>query len=53
MFHMFLHRIVIDQNVVYVYDHKVIKPLSENVVHEGATRGACVGEFERHHQKLI
>jgi len=28
---MFFHRIIIDQNVIYVYDHKVIKPLSEDV----------------------
>ncbi len=28
MLHMLLHRVVIDQNVVYVYNHKLIKPLS-------------------------
>jgi hypothetical protein len=34
MLHMFLHKIVIDQNVVYVYNHEVVKPLLENVIHE-------------------
>jgi hypothetical protein len=33
MLHMLLHRVVINQNVVYVYDHKIIKPFPENVVH--------------------
>jgi hypothetical protein len=27
MLHMLLHRVVIDQNIVYVYDHIIIKPL--------------------------
>jgi hypothetical protein len=29
---MFFHKVVIDQNIVYVYGHKVIKPLLENVI---------------------
>jgi hypothetical protein len=44
MLHMFFHIVVIDQNVVYVYDHKIIKPLLENVVHECAKCGKCIGE---------
>jgi hypothetical protein len=50
---MLLHKIVIDQNVVYVYDHEVIKPLPEDVIHEGAKCGRCIGESKRHHQKLV
>jgi hypothetical protein len=50
---MLLHGIAINQNVVYVNDHKVIKPLSENVIHEGAKCGGCIGESKRHHQELI
>jgi hypothetical protein len=49
MLHMLLHRVVIDQNVVYVYNHKVIKPLLENVIHESAKCGGCIGESKRHH----
>jgi hypothetical protein len=49
MLHMHFHKVVIDQNVVYVYDHKIIKALPENVVHECAKCGRCIGEFKRHH----
>jgi hypothetical protein len=48
--HMLLHKVVIDQNVVYVYDYKIIKPLLENVIHECAKCGGCIGESKRHHQ---
>jgi hypothetical protein len=41
---MLLHKVVIDQNVIYVHDHKVIKPLSDNVIHEGAKCGGCISE---------
>jgi hypothetical protein len=51
--HMFLHGITIDQNVIYVYDHKVVKPLLEDVIHECAKHGGCIGESKRHHQKLV
>ncbi len=43
MFDMLRHRVAIDQNVIYVYDHKVIKPFSKNVIHEGAKCGGCIG----------
>jgi hypothetical protein len=43
----------INQNVVYVDDHKVIKSLSENVIHEGAKCGGCISEPKRHHQEFI
>jgi hypothetical protein len=46
------HIVAIDQNLVYVYDHKVIEPLSKNVVHECAKCGGCINESKRH-QKLI
>jgi hypothetical protein len=36
LFHMLLHKVVIDQTVVYVYDHEVMKPFPENVIHENA-----------------
>jgi hypothetical protein len=49
VFHMLLHGVAINQNVVYVDDHKVIKPLSENVIHEGAKCGGCICEPKRHH----
>jgi hypothetical protein len=49
MLHMFLHGINIDENVVYVYDHKIIKPLSKDVIHECAKCGGCIGESKRHH----
>jgi len=42
VFRIFLYGVVINQNVVYVNDHKVIKPLSENVIHEGAKCGGCI-----------
>jgi hypothetical protein len=41
VFHMLFHGVAINQNVIYVDDHKVIKPLSENVIHEGAKCGGC------------
>jgi hypothetical protein len=53
MFHMLLHKVVIDQNAFYVYDHKIIKPLSKNVVHECAKCGGCIGESKRHHQEFV
>jgi hypothetical protein len=53
MFHMLFHKVVIDQNVVYVYDHKIIKPLAKNVVHECAKCGECMGECKMHHQELV
>jgi len=53
MLHMLFHRIVVEQNFIYVYDHKVIKPLLENVIHEGAKCGGCIGESKRHHQELV
>jgi hypothetical protein len=53
MLHILFHGVVIDQNVVYVDDHKIIKPLSENVIHEGAKCGRCIRESKRHHQELI
>jgi hypothetical protein len=49
MFYMLFHKVVIDQNVVYVYDHKIIKPPPENVIHECAKCGGCIGESKRHH----
>jgi hypothetical protein len=53
VFHMLLHGIAINQNVVYVDDHKVIKPLSKNVIHEGAKCGECISEPKRQHQELV
>jgi hypothetical protein len=53
MLHMFPHGVVVDQNVIYVYDHKVIKPVPENVIHERAKCGRCIGESEKHHQKFV
>jgi hypothetical protein len=53
MLHMLFHRVAIDQNVIYVYDHKVIKPLLENVIHESAKCGECIGESKRHHQEFV
>jgi hypothetical protein len=46
---MLLQGATIDQNVVYVDDNKVIKSFSENVIHENAKCGECVGEPKRHH----
>jgi hypothetical protein len=43
----------IDQNVVYVDNDKVIKPIPENVIHESAKCGGCVGEPKRHHQEFV
>jgi hypothetical protein len=53
MLHMLLHKITINQNVIYAYDHKIIKPLSKNVIHEGAKCGGCIGESKMHLQKLV
>jgi hypothetical protein len=53
MLHMLLQGATIDQNVVYVNDDKVIKPFSENVIHESAKHGGCVGEPKRHHQEFV
>jgi hypothetical protein len=39
--------------IVYVNDHKVIKPFSENVIHESAKCGGCIGEPKGHHQELV
>jgi hypothetical protein len=50
---MLLHAVAINQNVIYVDDDKVIKPLSENVIHEGAKCGGCIGESKMHHQELV
>jgi hypothetical protein len=50
---MLLHGVAINQNVVYVDDHKVIKPFSENVIHECAKCGGRIGESKRHHQELV
>jgi hypothetical protein len=50
---MLLHRVATDQNVIYVYDNKVIIPLLENVLHESAKCVGCIGESKRHDQKLI
>jgi len=50
---MLLHGIAIDQNVIYVYEHKIIKPLTKNVVHERAKCGERIGESEGHHQEFI
>ncbi len=50
---MFFHKVVINENVVYVNNYKITKPLSKNVVHECAKCDKCIGESKRHHQKLI
>jgi len=50
---MLLQGAIIDQNVVYVDDDKIIKPFSENVIHESAKCGGCVGEPKRHHQEFV
>ncbi len=50
---MLLQGATIDQNVVYVNDYKIIKPFSENIVHEGAKRGGCIGEPKGHHQEFV
>jgi hypothetical protein len=53
MLHTFLHGDVVEQNLIYVYDYKIIKPLLENVVHDYAKHGECIGEPKRHHQELV
>jgi hypothetical protein len=50
---MLLQEITIDQNVVYVDDDKVIKPFLENIVHESAKCGRCIGEPKRYHQEFV
>jgi hypothetical protein len=50
---MLFHKVVIDQNVIYMYDHKIIKPLLENVIHGFEKCGECIGESKRHHQELV
>jgi hypothetical protein len=50
---MLLQGAAIDQNVIYVDDDKVIKPFSENVIHESAECGRCIGEPEGHHQEFV
>jgi hypothetical protein len=41
---MLLQGATIDQNIVYVDDDKIIKPFLENVIHESAKCGGCIGE---------
>ncbi len=53
MLHMLLHKVSIDQNAVHVYDHKIIKPLLENVIHESAKCDECINESKNHHQELV
>jgi hypothetical protein len=53
IFHMLFQKVVIDQKVVSVYNHKIIKPLLENVVHECAKCGMCIGESKQHHQEFV
>jgi hypothetical protein len=43
----------IDQNVIYVENHKVIKPFPKNVIHETTKCGGCIGEPKGHHQELL
>jgi hypothetical protein len=50
---MFLQGATIDQNVVYVDDNKVIKPFPENVIHESAKCGGCIGEPKRCHNPTL
>jgi hypothetical protein len=40
---MLVHGATINQNVVYVDDHKIIKPFAENVIHESAKCCGCIG----------
>jgi hypothetical protein len=47
--HMLLHKVVIDQNVVYVDDDEIIRPFPKNVIHESAKCGECISEPKRHH----
>ncbi len=51
--HMLLQGAIIDQNVVYVDDDKIIKPFSKNVIHESVERGGCISEPKKHHQEFI
>ncbi len=53
MFHMLFHIVVIDQNVIYVYNHKIIKPFPENVIHECGKCGKCTNEPKKHHQEFV
>jgi hypothetical protein len=53
MLPMFLHNVAINQNVIYVYNHKIINLFLENVVLECAKYGRCIGESKRHHQKFV
>jgi hypothetical protein len=50
---MFFEGATIDQNVVYVDDHKVIKPLPEDVIHDSAKCGRCIGELKGHHHEFV
>jgi hypothetical protein len=50
---MLLQGAAIDQNVVYVNDHKVIKPFPENVILESAKCGGCISEPKGHHQEIV
>jgi hypothetical protein len=50
---MFFEGATIDQNVVYVNDYKIIKPLSKNVIHESAKCGGCIGEPKGHHLEFV
>jgi hypothetical protein len=50
---MFFQETTIDQNVVYLDDHKVIKPFPENVIHESAKCGGCIGEPKGHHHEFV
>jgi hypothetical protein len=51
--HMLLQGAIIDQNVIYVDNDKIIKPFPKNVIHENAKCGECVAEPKRHHQELV
>jgi hypothetical protein len=50
---MFFQGAIIDQNVVYVEDYKVIKPFPENVIHESAKCGGGIGEPKGHHHEFV
>jgi len=50
---MFFQGATIDQNVVYVDDHKVIKLFLENIIPESAKCGECIGEPKGHHHEFI
>jgi len=53
VFHILLQGAIVDQNVMYVDDNKVIKPFPENVIYENTKCGGCVGEPKRHHQEFV